>query len=67
LKAEKIGPGGLSKVAGAALPAFQKKIKNIFGRFQNSRVGSGLLSKALGTAPINLLSNNFNLLVINRF
>jgi hypothetical protein len=32
-------------------------IGNIFGGFQNRGVGSGRVSKALGEAPRNLLSN----------
>jgi hypothetical protein len=32
-------------------------IGKIFGGFQNRRFGSGQLSKALGAAPRNLLSN----------
>jgi hypothetical protein len=46
----KIGPGQLSKVAGAALPAFQKRIgnsKKTFGEFQNRRVGSACFQKLL--------------------
>jgi hypothetical protein len=60
LKTSKICPDRPSKVAGAALPDFQQKnslIGKIFGRFQNRLVGSGQLSKVLGAAPRNLLSN----------
>jgi hypothetical protein len=61
LKAGKIGPGGLSKVANVCTTRFIKRElfdqKNIFSRFQNRRVDSGRLSKALCAAPRNLLTN----------
>jgi hypothetical protein len=56
LKTGEIGSGRLSKSASWLWLAF-KIGKLALAGFQNWQVGSGRLSKALGTAPRNLLSN----------
>jgi hypothetical protein len=56
LKTGEIGSGQLSKSAGWLWPAFKIGELALAG-FQNRRVGSGRLSKALCAAPRNLLSN----------
>jgi hypothetical protein len=56
LKTGKIGFCRLSKSASWLWPAFIIGKLALAG-FQNRRVGSGWLSKALGEAPRNLLSN----------
>jgi hypothetical protein len=56
LKTGKMGSGRLSKLASWLWPAFKLGELALTG-FQNRRVGSGWLSKALNTAPRNLLSN----------
>jgi hypothetical protein len=56
LKTGKIGSCQLSKSASWLWPAF-KIGKLALAAFQNRRVGSGRLSKALGASTRNLLSN----------
>jgi hypothetical protein len=56
LKTGQIGFGRLSKSASWLWLAF-KIGKLALAGFQNRQVGSGRLSKALGAAPRNLLSN----------
>ncbi len=58
-QAGEIGPGRLSKVAGAVLPAFQKRIVyriHVEG-LKIGEIGSGRLLKAHGAAPRNPLSH----------
>jgi hypothetical protein len=58
-QAVEIGPGRLSKVAGAVLPAFQKRIvyrKHVEG-LKIGKIGSGRLLKVHGAAPRNPLSH----------
>jgi hypothetical protein len=56
LKTGKTGSGRLSKLASWLWLAFKIGQLALAG-FQNWRVSSGRLSKALGAAPQNLLSN----------
>jgi hypothetical protein len=56
LKTGEISSGQLSKLASWFWPAFKTNELTLAG-FQNRRVGFGRLSKALGSAPRNLLSN----------
>jgi hypothetical protein len=59
LKNDEIGPGLLSKVAGAVLPNFQERTINrtYLTDLKTGKVNPGRFSKALGAAPRNLLSN----------
>jgi hypothetical protein len=66
LKTGKIGFCRLSKSASRLWLPFKIGELALAG-FQNQRVGSGRLSKALGAATINLLSNRSNVFELASF